>query len=248
MSQLVHLELADQVARITLDSPANRNALSRRLVTELFARLDQAAAANAAKVVLLRSSEPVFCSGADLAEAAAGGMQQGTRALVELQRRILTLPKPVVVRLDGPVRAGGLGIVAAADIVLAREEVTFAFTEVRLALTPAVISLTVLPRLTSRAAADTFLTGRSFDSDEAVAMGLVTRTVSVASMDTAVERVCADLIKAPPQGLRETKALLAQPMLAYLDAHAEEMAALSANLFGSEAAAKAMAAFLEHRR
>ncbi|MDQ6687235.1 MAG: enoyl-CoA hydratase-related protein [Actinomycetota bacterium] len=248
MSQLVHYELTDQVARITLDSSANRNALSRRLVTELFARLDQAAAADAAKVVLLGSSESVFCSGADLTEAAAGGMQQGTRTLVELQRRILALPKPVVVRLDGPVRAGGLGIVAAADIVLAEEGVSFAFTEVRLALTPAVISLTVLPRLTSRAAADTFLTGRSFGAAEAVAMGLVTRAVPALSMDTAVEQVCADLAKAPSQGLRETKALLSRPMLAHLDAHSEEMAALSARLFGSEAAAEAMTAFLDRSR
>ena len=179
MTELVHYDLADGVATITLDSPHNRNALSRQLVTELFDRLDQAEADGDARVVLIRSADRVFCSGADLAEAAEGGMEDGARALVALQRRIVGHSLPVVTRLAGPVRAGGLGIVAASDIVICSDDVTFAFTEVRLALTPAVISLTVLPRLTQRAAADTFLTGRSFGADEAAAMGLVTRAVAV---------------------------------------------------------------------
>ena len=177
------------------------------------------------RVVLLRSADRVFCSGADLSEAAEGGMEEGAQALVALQRRILSHRSPVVTRLAGPVRAGGLGIVAASDIVLCSDDVTFAFTEVRLALTPAVISLTVLPRLTSRGAADSFLTGRKFDAAEAAQMGLVTRSVAPEALDDEVARVCADLVKGHPQGLRETKALLAAPVLANLDAQADEMAA-----------------------
>jgi enoyl-CoA hydratase/methylglutaconyl-CoA hydratase len=248
MTELVHYALADGVATITLDSPHNRNALSRQLVTELFDRLDQAEADGDARVVLIRSADRVFCSGADMAEAAEGGMEDGARALVALQRRIVGHPLPVVTRLAGPVRAGGLGIVAASDIVICSDDVTFAFTEVRLALTPAVISLTVLPRLTQRAAADTFLTGRSFGADEAAAMGLVTRAVAADALDDEVAKVCADLGEGAPQGLRETKALLGAELVAEIDARAEEMAALSARLFGSPEAREAMLAFLDRKK
>jgi enoyl-CoA hydratase/methylglutaconyl-CoA hydratase len=247
MTELVHYEVADGVATITLDSPHNRNALSRQLVGELFGCLDRARDDADAKVVVLRSAERVFCSGADLSEAATGSMEEGARAIVELQRRILTHPLPVVTRLAGAVRAGGLGIVAASDIVLCSEEVSFAFTESRLALAPAVISLSVLPRLTSRAAYDTFLTGRTFDATEAAAMGLVTRTVPDAHLDEAVADVCAQLAKAHPQGLRETKALLARGILENLEAGAEDMIALSARLFGSDEAREAMLAFLSRK-
>lgn len=246
--ELVHYDLADGVATITLDSPHNRNALSRQLVTELFVALDRAEDETGAQVVLIRSADRVFCSGADLAEASAGGMHEGTKALVALQRRIVTHDRPVVTRLTGPVRAGGLGIVAASDIVLCSDDVTFAFTESRLALAPAVISLTVLPRLTSRAAAETFLTGRTFDAVEAASMGLVTRAVPTDDLDSAVAEVCAELAKAHPQGLRETKALLARELVQNIDAKAEEMALLSARLFGSDEAREAMTAFLNRKK
>jgi enoyl-CoA hydratase/methylglutaconyl-CoA hydratase len=245
--ELVHYAVAAGIGTITLDSPHNRNALSKRLVTELFARLDEAAS-DASAVVVIRSADRVFCSGADLSEAASGGMEEGARALVEMQRRIVTHPKPVVTRLAGPVRAGGLGIVAASDVVLCSDDVTFAFTESRLGLAPAVISLTVLPRLTSRAAADTFLSGRTFDAAEAAAMGLVTRSVPADELDAAVTQTCADLTKAHPQGLAETKALLARDLVARIDAQADEMATLSARLFASEGAREAMTAFLEKRK
>ena len=246
--ELVQYDAAGGIATITLDSPRNRNALSRQLVTELFDALDRAEEDSGATVVLIRSADRVFCSGADLSEAAGGGMEEGARALVALQRRMVTHDRPIVTRLAGPVRAGGLGIVAASDVVLCSSEVTFAFTESRLALAPAVISLTVLPRLTSRAAADTFLTGRTFDAAEAAAMGLVTRAVPADELDDAVAQVCSELAQAHPEGLRETKALLARDLVEHIDSNAEEMAALSARLFGSDAAREAMTAFLDRKK
>ncbi len=206
IEELVHLRVAEGIASITLDSPRNRNALSRQLLTELFAHLRTVDADDAVQVVLLRAEGKVFCSGADLSEASAGGMEEGARTLVDLQRTILALSKPVVTRLHGPVRAGGIGIVAASDVVISAEDVTFALTEVKLALAPAAISLTVLPRLTSRAAAYTALTGETFTGTEAAQMGLVTRAVPAAELDTEVDRVCASLATGAPQGLRETKA------------------------------------------
>ncbi|MBO9522665.1 MAG: enoyl-CoA hydratase/isomerase family protein [Nocardioidaceae bacterium] len=248
MTELVHFEVGGGVGTITLDSPHNRNALSRQLVAELFERLERAAGDDEVLVVVLRSADRVFCSGADLSEAAEGSMAEGARALVDLQRTILTHPKPVLVRLAGPVRAGGLGIVAAADIVICGDDVTFAFTESRLALAPAVISLSVLPRLTSRAAYDTFLSGRTFDAAEAAAMGLVTRSVPAAGLDDAVAETTLGLLAAHPQGLRETKGLLARGILEHLEANAEDMIELSARLFGSDQAREAMLAFLSKKK
>lgn len=246
MTELVHHDVADGVGTITLDSPHNRNALSRQLVTELFAALEAARSDDSA-VLVLRSADRVFCSGADLSEATEGAMEQGTRALVDLQRLIVTHPKPVVVRLAGPVRAGGLGLVASADIAICSDDVTFAFTEARLGVAPAVISLTVLARMTSRAAFDTFLTGRTFDAAEAAAMGVVTRSVPADELDDEIARVCDDLRQAHPQGLAETKALLAREVVARIDAGADDMAALSARLFASDSAREAITAFLQRR-
>ena len=176
-SELVHYAVDGPVATITLDSPHNRNALSRRLVTELATRLEAAEGDDAVRVVVLAAAGKVFCSGADLSEASADGMSVGTQAIVGLQRYVVAMSKPVVARLHGAVRAGGIGLVASADIVVAADDATFALTEVKLGLAPAIISLTVLPRLTSRAAAYTCLTGEVFTGAEAVAMGLVTRAV-----------------------------------------------------------------------
>ncbi|GEP37432.1 putative enoyl-CoA hydratase/isomerase [Nocardioides psychrotolerans] len=247
-AELVHCVVSDAVATITLDSPHNRNALSRQLVTELFAHLRSTAQDDDVSVVVLRSSGRVFCSGADLTEASEGGMEEGARVLVEMQRLIVAHPKPVVAALHGPVRAGGIGIIAAADVVVAADEASFALTEVKLGLAPAVISLTVLPRMTSRAAALTCLTGEPFTAAEAVVMGLVTRAVPAAEVDDAVASVVASLATGAPQGLRETKALLARDLLARIDAQGEDMARLSARLFGSDEAREAMAAFLNRKK
>lgn len=244
MTELVHLEVADQVATITLDSDHNRNALSRQLVTELLEHLTTAGADGDVKAVLIRSAGTVFCSGADLSEASADGMVDGAKAMVAMQRQIATLDKPVVVELGGPVRAGGLGIVGAADIVIAGESVTFQLTEVRLGLAAAVISLSLLPRFTDRAAADLFLTARKFDAAEAAAVGLITRAVPDAELQGDVAGVLGDLVKGYPQGLRESKKLLNHDLVARIDHLGEQVAAQSAALFGSDEAREAMTAFL----
>lgn len=248
MSELVHLDVADGVATITLDSEHNRNALSRQLVTELREHLASAEGDPDAKVVVIRSAHRVFCSGADLSEASSGGMEEGTRAIVDLQRRIVTSVKPVVVVLGGPVRAGGLGIVGAADIVLAGESVTFALTEVRIAVAAATISLSLLERLAPRFAADVFLTGRTFTAAEAATAGLVTRAVPDAELEDALAAVLADLAQGHAQGFRETKELLNHDVVARIDALGEQVAEQSARLFGSDEAREAMLAFLNRKR
>ncbi len=246
--ELVHYRVDDHVASLVLDSQHNRNALSRQLVAELYDGLARAEADDDVRVVLIRAEGRTFCSGADLSEASSHGMEQAAGVLVELQRRIVTLPKPVVVRAHGHVRAGGIGIVAAADIALSADDATYAFTEVRLGLTPAAISLTVLPRMTDRAAARSFLTGDVFTGHDAVATGLVTTAVVEDELNAEVDEVCASLAKGTPQGLRETKLLLGRHLVARIDEHGADLATLSARLFGSDEARAAMQAFLDRRK
>jgi methylglutaconyl-CoA hydratase len=247
MTELVHLNSAEGIATITLDSPHNRNALSQQLTGELRAHLEAAGADDAVRVVLIRSAGDVFCSGADLSEATTVGMSAGAQRMVDVQRAIVANPKPVVARVAGPVRAGGVGIVAAADISIAGHSATFALTEVRLGLAAATISLTVLPRLTDRAAALSFLTGDGFDGPEAAQFGLVTRSVRDFELDTTLDAVLTSLLKGVPQGLRETKRLLNRELLADIDARGTELAELSAGLFGSDAAQQAMLDFLNRK-
>ena len=248
MDALVRYAVAGQTATLTLDSQHNRNALSSRLVGELLAGLDRAETDDAVKVVVVQATGAVFCSGADLAEASGGGMADGAQRIVELQRRIVSSPKPVVARVHGAVRAGGVGIVAAADIALCSSSATFALTEVRLGLAPAVISLTVLPRLHSRAAARAFLTGETFDGAAAAGMGLVTEVVPDEELDEKLRSLVEGLCKSHPQGLRECKRLTTAEVRARLERDGDEMARLSQRLFDSPEAREAMLAFLSRGR
>ena len=248
MTELVRLTADHGVATITLDSPHNKNALSQQLTGELLERLETAGSDDAVRVIVIRSALEVFCSGADLSEATTVGMGVGAQRMVDVQRAIVANPKPVVARVAGPVRAGGIGIVAAADISVAGESATFALTEVRLGLAAATISLTVLPRLTDRAAAYTFLTGNGFDALEAARLGLLTLTVPDDDLDAAVSTVLDSLLKGVPQGLHETKKLLNRDLLADIDARGTDLAELSASLFASPAAQEAMLAFLNRKQ
>ena len=245
--ELVHLDIEGPRATITLDSQHNRNALSRQLVAELFAALEAAEADPEVRVVLVRAAGKVFCSGADLSEATADGMEEGARRIVALQRYVVTMSKPVVLRLHGAVRAGGIGLVAASDVVIADEDATFALTEVKLGLAAAIISLTVHARMNPRAAALTTLGGEVFGGRDAAAYGLVTEAVPGDDLDARVDEVCGQLATGAPQGLRESKAILNRDLVARIDAHGEEMAALSARLFASDEARAAMTAFLNRK-
>nr|WP_028655021.1 enoyl-CoA hydratase-related protein [Nocardioides sp. J54] len=247
-AELVHLDVADGVATITLDSPHNRNALSRQLVTELVDRLTRADEDDSVRVVQLRSSGRVFCSGADLSEASTVPMHEGARAIVAVQRQIVALTKPVVTVVEGAARAGGIGIVAASDVVVVAEDATFALTEVKLGLTPAVISLTVFPRLTPRGLAWTALGGEVFSGTEARDYGLATFAVPAAELQATVDDVVAKIATGAAQGLRETKKLVGAELLERIDAKGEELVELSARLFGSDEAREAMTAFLNRKK
>jgi len=251
MSGIVHSVSGDRIVTITLDSPANRNALSRGLVAQLRDALAAAAAAGTggtAHAVLLTHTGTTFCSGAALDEMREGDPADGTRAMLALFRELLTLPIPVVARVDGAARAGGLGVLGACDVVLASDRSTFAFTEVRLGLAPAVISLPLRPLLTARAAARYFLTGETFGAAVAAQIGLV--TAATGDVDALASDVLDGLRRADPQGLRETKPLTTGDRLRAIDEEGAAMGQLSARLFASDVARSHFSAFLDqtHRK
>src|SRR5215468_3063496 len=242
---LVQYSVDRGIARVALDSPRNRNALSAALVEQLARALVDASADDSVRAVELTHTGSTFCAGADLSEASQGGMKAGAERVMTLLKLIVTMPKPVVGSIDGHVRAGGLGLVGACDIVLAGPKSTFAFTEVKLGLAPAVISLTTLPRMDPRGASRYYLTGETFDAATAARIGLITEAVD--DIDAGTHVVLDALRAASPQGLRETKPLLTPELMAGFDARAQDLAALSARLFDSAEAAEGMAAFLEKR-
>ena len=243
--EIVHIGIGDGIATITLDSQHNRNALSRQLVSELTAGLRAAEADASVRAVVLTHTGSTFCAGADLSEAASGSMSEAASVLLGLIRGIIDLPKPVIARVDGNARAGGIGLIAACDIAVAGPRSTFALTEVRLGLAAAVISVALLPRMDARGASRYFLTGETFDSDEAVRIGLT--TIATDDVEASVAAITANLLKASPQGLAESKRIVTAPIREAIAAHGDAMVELSARLFASEEAHEGMLAFLERR-
>jgi methylglutaconyl-CoA hydratase len=249
VTELVHRAVDRGVATLTLDSPHNRNALSPRLMAELAAGLRAAVADEAVRVVVLASADRVFCSGMDLkATAAADDVDLPVTAFPQLLTAVLESPKPVLARVAGPARAGGIGLVAACDVAVAARSATFAFTEVRLGVVPAVISVAVLPRLLPRAAHELFLTGEVFDSDRAAAVGLVNSAVPDDELDTELRRYVDLLVQGAPGALAATKALLRRPPAGSTAERLAAMAELSARHFAGEEGREGVAAFAEKRR
>lgn len=243
--RLVQYSVDRGIARIALDSPRNRNALSAALVEQLTQALTQAGADDAVRAVEVTHTGSTFCAGADLTETSQGGMKAGATRVLTLLREIVALRKPVVASIDGHVRAGGLGLVGACDIVLAGPASTFAFSEVRLGLAPAMISLTTLPRMEPRAASRYYLTGETFDAATAARIGLITEAVG--DIDAGTLAALDALRACSPQGLRETKLLLTAGILDDFEARAEALAEQSVRLFGTAEAAEGMSAFLAKR-
>lgn len=250
MPPMVQCTVDGAVARFTLDSPNNRNALSTTLIAQLEHGLDAAANKPGVRTVVLGHTGGTFCAGVDLAEAASDrSVRAGSdhmHEFVKLLRRILELPVPVIAAIDGHVRAGGLGLVGACDIAVAGPGSTFALPEVRIGVAPSIVSLTLLPKLTPRAADRYFLTGEQFGAQEAADIGLV--TVATSDSEAAVSELAAAIAKGSPQGLRSSKALTTASVLEGFNLRADELARNAARLFNSEQAREGIAAFREKRQ
>jgi methylglutaconyl-CoA hydratase len=240
----VRYEVTRGVAVLTMDDVANRNALNARLINALGDGLTRALADDAVRVVLLTHEGPVFCAGADLK---GGGQEEPRFGFPQVLMLMQDSPKPVVAVLRGPAMGGGVGLAAAADLSLASNDVTFGFTEVRIGLAPAMISVVCLPKLSRADAAELFLTGRKIPAARAAQVGLINRAVPAAELDDAVTELLHELVAGGPQGLAAAKQLLRDvPAMSREEAFVHTQA-LSAELFGSAEAAEGIAAFRDKR-
>ena len=250
MTELVHYEVSRGVGTNTLDSPQYRNALSRQLTSELGAHLERGLADPGVRIVLLTATGSVFCSGADLKEQRAAneaGGSTGPTALSPILEAMWEAPKPVVGRINGAARAGGMGLVAACDIAVGVEQATFAINEVRIGVIPAIISVVVLRKLAMPVAMELFLTGETFDGRRAKEIGLLNQAVAATELDAATDRYLDALRMGAPGALGGAKRLVRDVPLLEMHRGFGEMAARSAAYFASPEALEGMTAFAEKR-
>ena len=237
------------VVTVTLADEANRNALSRRLLAELSTVLDDADADPSVRVVVLTNAGRVFCAGADLRESSAPADDNNLIVVraSELFGRFRRSAKPYVGRIAGHCVAGGMGLAAAMDISIARDDARFGFTEVRVGVAPAMISVLCLPKMRRAEATAAFLRGNRFSAAEAVRLGLINGAVPPESLDDEVEAVVTDLLAGGPSALAAAKQLVDRvPEMSFDDA-LDWAERLSAELFAGDEAAEGMDAFLNKR-
>jgi methylglutaconyl-CoA hydratase len=245
-ADLVLVRTAGNVRTITLNSPANANALSTRLLTGLRAAVDGALADPDVRVVVLTGAGRAFCSGADLKEALTDP-SGATGLMAGLLQTLWDSPKPLICRVNGSARAGGLGLIAVCDISIAPEHATFAFSEVRIGVVPAVISVPCLRRMPSRAAAEYFLTGEVFRASRAAVIGLLTHAVPEADLDSETSRYAQMLLRGAPGALAVAKTVLRDVPHASVADGLHRMAELSAVMFAGDEAREGMTAFAAKR-
>jgi methylglutaconyl-CoA hydratase len=243
----VYRDCADGVLTLTLADEANRNALGGELVAELLDALDEAERRDDVRVVVLTNVGKIFCAGANLKQRSVGAEAPRRVRGVDLFRRLHEFPKPTVGRIAGHCVAGGMGVAAALDIAIAAEDAMFGFTEVRVGVAPAIISVICLPKMRAADARSAFLRGNRFPAAEAARMGLITSAVPRPRLDEEVRGVVGDLLAGGPQALRTTKTLFRRIPVMDTEAAFAWASQLSDALFASDEGREGMSAFLERR-
>lgn len=235
-------EIAGGVATITLDLPEKRNALTAELLDSLGDDLSRVGSLSSVRVVVLTHTGPTFCAGADI-----GGAGPGRVDLVSVLRLVQDMEKPVVARIAGGCFGGGIGLAAVCDISVAGLAARFAFSEVRIGVAPAIISVVCLAKMRRSDAAELFLTGAPFDAPRAVAVGLISRAVDPDELDHAVTEVVDHLLLGGPQALAAAKSLIGTVPGMGRDEAFDWTRSLSERLFSSTEAAEGIAAFRARR-
>lgn len=234
-------------AWITLNRPDRRNALSDDLVAELAAALTRAGDDAAVRVIVLTGSGPAFCAGADLKSGGGTAVAAEVNPFVGVLRRITDGAKPVIAAVNGMAFGGGVGLVAAADIAIGAADAVFSFSEVRIGVIPAMISVVVIPALGRRRAMQLFLTGERFDARRAVEYGLLHEAVDAADLRATVDRLVAAIARGGPNAVREAKNLVrVVPQMPIDEAYAWTQRKI-AELFASDEAREGMTAFAAKR-
>lgn len=241
-----------RAAWITLDSPDNRNALTGPLLERLQTRLFEAEKDPEARAIVLTGTGPAFCAGADLkargGPAASGGADAQQNPFVRVLRFLWDCPKPVIAAINGHAFGGGIGLVAAADIAISVDSARFSFSEVRLGVIPAVISVVVLPKLGVHQATRLFVTGERFGAADALAYGLLHRVVTAEELEAAVQAEVDAIALGGPIAVAEAKRLVRTVARLPLEAAWVHTEAKTKALFASDEAAEGIAAFAERRK
>jgi methylglutaconyl-CoA hydratase len=242
-------EIKHGAAWITLNRPENRNALSAILVNELYAHLIAANENAKVRSIVITGTGPAFCAGADL-KSPPGQLVDGAQGVTypEVLYAILESPKPVIVAVNGAAFAGGLGLVGAADIVVTVSDVQFSFSEVRIGVIPAVISVVCIPKLGTHHAMKLFLTGERFTGEQAVGMGFAHRAVPAKELTGAVREEIDAINLGGPIAVQECKKLVRRVRELNIADGFNETGDWSKRLFQSEEGAEGMAAFREKRK
>ena len=242
-------EINDGAAWITLNRPENRNALSALLVNELYAHLINANENSEVRSIVITGTGPAFCAGADL-KSPPGQLVDGAQGVTypEVLNTILESPKPVIAAVNGAAFAGGLGLVGAADIVVTVSDVQFSFSEVRIGVIPAVISVVCIPKLGTHHAMKLFLTGERFTGEQAVSMGFAHRAVKAEELTGVVQEEIDAINLGGPIAVQECKKLVRRVRELNIRDGFNETGEWSKRLFQSEEGAEGMSAFREKRK
>lgn len=242
-------EVRGTAAWITLTSPKTRNALSGALVSRLASHLEQATADERVRAIVLTGEGPAFCAGADLKNRGDMGdpAKNAGNPFVGILKAMRDGPKPVICAVNGHAFGGGLGLVAAADISIGVEGAKFSFSEVRIGVIPAMISVVVLPVVGRRDTMRLFLTGERFTAKQAVRYNLLHRCVAEGELENAVLEEIAAISKGGPNAVHEAKLLVRTVSSLEDDAAFAYAETKIAALFKSEEAREGMAAFAEKR-
>jgi methylglutaconyl-CoA hydratase len=256
MHEFSHLKIVPEGALswITLARPDVHNALDARLIAELREAFEAVASDPGVRAVVLAGEGKSFCAGADLnymKSMASFGREENeadARALSEMFASIRACPKPVVGRINGAAMGGGAGLVAACDVAVAAESSTFAFSEVKLGLVPAVISPYVVERIGTAAARRLFMSGERFDAKFAERIGLIDLAVPDDILDSVVAEQARAFLSSGPAAAAEAKALVESVSNLPADEMRRHAIRKIAELRGSPEGQEGMAAFLEKRK
>ncbi len=236
------------VATITLNRPERKNALSDELVNSLADNLDRAMADDGVRTIVLTNTGNTFCAGADLkADTPGVAKTEVRRSFVDVFNLILDAPKPVLGRIDGHATGGGVGLVAACDISVMRDDAKIGFTEARIGVAPAVISVVCLPKMRQADASELFLTADRFTPTRAAEVGLINKAVPADEIDDTLADYLSMVVRGGPLALAACKELIAKvPDMNRAEAF-EWTSARSKALFESDEASAGIAAFRERR-
>ncbi len=239
----------NNVAGLTINREAQRNAISLEAIELFLKYLDDAETDEQARVILITGAgEKAFCSGADLGSAAGGKIQPGFKRYAELLTRLSRYPKPVVARINGACMAGGMGLMLACDIAVARNDAKFGTPEVNVGLWPMMIGALIYRNVLRKKAMEMILLGERLTADQALNMGLITRVVQPEELDEEVSQILRSLAAKSPIGVKIGKeaffAMADMPFEKAVDFLAGKIAELAA----TEDAREGITAFIEKRK